>query len=76
MDLDLGGILNLPLPANDGEDDVQRLIAILTQMQEGHNVLTEIVAGHQARIEVLERENRLLRARTDPVKRSTILMTH
>ena len=76
MELDLNDVLKLPMPANDGPDDVQRVIAIVTGMQEGIDRLTQIVASHQARIEHLEQENSRLKARTDAPARTSIIRPH
>lgn len=71
--LDLADIL-APAPgvAND-TPDLDRIVAILTQQQEGLDLLTGLLIEHKAKIAILEGEVRLLRARSDPPKRSTIL---
>lgn len=67
--LDLNDILKVPGPAQPDET----IINFLMQIQEGVNALTDILIEHKAKIAVLEGEVRLLRARTDPPKRSSIL---
>lgn len=68
--LDLADILGVP----DERPDMPRIVAFLTQMQEGVDMLTEIMVEHKAKIVMLEGEVRLLRARTDPPKRSSSIL--
>lgn len=75
--LDLGDLLNGGAPfvdaaAND-QSDTDRLIAIMTQMQEGINALTDIVATQKAQITALQVEVRRLKARTDAPAKSSII---
>lgn len=76
--LDLADILK-PAPsathplADNDQPDVDRIVAILTQQQEGIDMLTTLMVEHKAKIAILEGEVRLLRARSDPPKRSSIL---
>lgn len=74
MNLDLGGVL--PVAKPDGvEDDqeIQRLISVLMEMQKGINMLTEVVADQKGRIDALELDVRRVKARTDAPKRPVIL---
>lgn len=80
MELGLADILT-PAPsslmlveqaAND-QPDAERIIAILTQQQEGINMLTSILAAQKQEIEMLKVEVRRLKARTDAPPRSSIL---
>lgn len=76
--LDLADILK-PAPdgthplADNDQSGADRIIAVLMQQQEGIDMLTGILVEHKAKIAILEGEVRLLRARTDPPKRSSIL---
>lgn len=76
--LDLNDILR-PAPgtvyqlADNDQPDMGRLIAVMTQMQEGMNALTEILIGQKAELESLKIEVRRIKARTDAPKRSSIL---
>lgn len=77
MELDIGEVLKGVPPlvdqaAND-QGDFERLVAVMTQMQEGINQLTEIVVKQRAEIEALKVETRRLKARTDAPARPTII---
>lgn len=71
MDLDLGGVVPL---AADERPDMERLLIVLTQMQEGQNMLTEILVKQKAEIKELPMEVSRLKARTNVPKRQPILM--
>ncbi len=75
MNLDLGGVLPHAVKPAAAEDDqdIQRLVAVLMEMQKGINLLTEVVADQKDRITVLERDVAMLKARTDAPKRPVIL---
>jgi hypothetical protein len=73
MELDLGGVLLPAAGAAEDDPTVQRLVAVLTQMQEGINLLTGFVAEQKTRIDGLELDVRRLKARTDAPKRPVIL---
>ena len=73
MDLDLGGVLPVAKPAVAQDDqDIQRLVAVLTEMQKGMNLLTEVVIEQKERIDALELDVRRVKARTDAPKRPVI----
>lgn len=54
-------------------DDAQRIVNVLTEMQRGINTLTDILAQHVKRIDLLEMRVGQLKARTDAPTRSSIL---
>lgn len=71
MDLDLGGVVPL---AADERPDMERLLAVLVQMQKGQDMLTDILTDQKAEIEELKMEVSRLKARTNVPKRQPILM--
>lgn len=74
MDLNSGAAVSSLIP-EDEAPDMARLLAVLMQQQEGINMLTKILGEHDARLQKVETENRMLKARTDaPVKRLGFLM--
>jgi hypothetical protein len=74
MNLDLGDVLpQATAPGADDDKDIQRLVAVLMEMQTGINMLTDIIGQQKAKIVVLERDVAMLKARTDAPKRPVIL---
>ncbi len=71
--LDLGDILGVPMVAGNEKPTMEQLVAVVIQQQEGIDLLTKILVEHKAKFAILEGEIRLLRARSDPPKRSSIL---
>ena len=72
--LDLGDILK-PTPLSPGPalSDNERIVAFLTQMQEGIDMLTSILVAQKQEIEKLKTRCARLEAQTQPVKRSSII---
>ena len=74
MGLDLSGILDAPVPANDAvSPDLEGMLRIMTEMQRGIATLTEIVAQNQARVAAVEIELRRIKARTDAPRRPLLV---
>jgi len=77
MELDIGevlkGVAPLVEPAANDQGDFDRLVAVMTQMQEGINQLTEIAVQQKAEITALQVEMRRLKARTDAPRRPAIV---
>lgn len=76
--LDIGDILK-PAPngahplADNDQPDADRIVAIITQQQEGINMLTDLLIKMKADIETMKVEISRLKARTDVPQRSSIL---
>lgn len=71
MDIDLGtAILALPLAE---PSEMERIVRVMTQMQEGFNTLLDIMVQQKAEIVALQVEVRRIKARTDAPARPSII---
>lgn len=78
MDLDLGEVLKggaafADVAAND-PSEFDRLVAVMTQMQEGINTLTDIMIRQKAEIETLKVRVARIEAMTSPATRPKIII--
>ena len=76
MELDLGEVLKgvepFAAPAANDQSDFDHMLAVMTQMQEGINALTDVVIGQKAQIAALQVEMSRIKARTDAPPRALI----